>query len=111
MSRLSIVLYETSAGESPFGDWLDSLDKPIRARIEAYIERFESGNPGNSKALKDGLCELKLSFGPGYRVYYSIIGSRLVLLITGGDKSSQTKDIATAKEYLNDYRRRYGTKK
>lgn len=90
---------------------MDSLDRSVRGRIDARIDRLAHGNPGNFKALRDGLSELKIKIGPGYRVYLAGIGRKIVLLISGGDKSSQSDDIKKAKEYLADYRGRYEGKK
>lgn len=78
-------------------DWIDSLRDPIaRARIQARVDRLVHGNPGAHRYLGDGVSELKIDFGPGYRVYYAIRGSELVVLLAGGDKSSQQRDIETA---------------
>lgn len=107
---IRIHIYATTSGKEPFNDWLDSLDGSIRGKVEARIDRLEQGNFGNSKALKDGLFELKLK-SPAFRVYYAEIGKEIILLISGGDKSRQSDDIEKAKEYLADYRSRYGNKK
>lgn len=78
-------------------DWIDALkDRIGRARILVRVERLIGGNPGQFRDLTDGVSELKIDFGPGYRVYYSQRGTRLLLLLAGGDKSSQRKDIAMA---------------
>ncbi len=72
----------------------------------ARIDRLSAGNFGDAKALRDGLFELRIDWGPGYRVYYAVVGRSCVLLICGGDKRKQTSDIKRALEYLTDYRRR-----
>ena len=78
-------------------DWIDALkDRIGRARILVRVERLIGGNPGQYRDLTDGVSELKIDFGPGYRVYDSQRGTRLLLLLAGGDKSSQPKDIAMA---------------
>ena len=78
-------------------DWIDALkDRIGRARILVRVERLIGGNPGQFRDLTDGVSVLKIDFGPGYRVYYSQRGTRLLLLLAGGDKSSQRKDIAMA---------------
>ncbi len=78
-------------------DWIDALkDRIGRARILVRVERLIGGNPGQYRDLTDGVSELKIDFGPRYRVYYSQRGTRLLLLLAGGDKSSQRKDIAMA---------------
>jgi putative addiction module killer protein len=80
-----------------YRDWIDSLkDKAGRARILMRVDRLVHGNAGAHRNLTDGVSELKIDFGPGYRVYYSQRGDRLLLLLCGDDKSSQQKDIAAA---------------
>ena len=77
--------------------WIDGLkDITGRARVLMRVDRLIHGNPGEHRNLTDGLSELKINVGPGYRVYYSIRGDSLLLLLAGGDKSSQQKDIAKA---------------
>ena len=80
-----------------YAEWIDTLkDQAGRARILVRVERLIGGNPGQHRNLTDGVSELKIDFGPGYRVYYSQRGTRLLLLLIGGDKSSQSKDIQLA---------------
>ena len=80
-----------------YRDWIDGLkDKVGRARVLMRVDRLIHGNPGVHRNLTEGVSELKLDFGPGYRVYYSQRGDRLLLLIAGGDKSTQANDIAMA---------------
>jgi putative addiction module killer protein len=80
-----------------FQAWIDALkDRAGRARILMRIERLLHGNPGVHRNLTEGVSELKIDFGPGYRVYYSVRQGQLLLLLAGGDKSSQQKDIALA---------------
>lgn len=80
-----------------YREWIDSLkDRAGRARILVRVDRLIQGNPGQHRDLTDGVSELKVDFGPGYRVYYAQRGSRLLLLLAGGDKSTQQKDIAKA---------------
>jgi putative addiction module killer protein len=77
--------------------WIDGLkDRAGRARIQVRVDRLVHGNPGQHRVLTDGICELKVNFGPGYRVYYTDRGGVLIVLLAGGDKSSQAKDIRTA---------------
>lgn len=81
-----------------FRDWLDGLrDRRARLRIDDRIRRLAAGNPGDSKPIGGGVQELRLSYGPGYRVYYVWAGPVLVILLNGGDKSSQARDIARAR--------------
>lgn len=104
-----IEYYETADGTHPFRDWLLSLrDKEGRRKIKTRIDRVSLGNFGYCEAVGEGVMELKIDFGPGYRVYFGQAGNKLVILLHGGDKSSQRRDIKTAHEYWADYRRRYG---
>ena len=80
-----------------FVEWLDSLrDICARARVLVRIERLAAGNPGDVKPVSEGVSELRINYGPGYRVYFKKRGRELVILLAGGDKSTQTKDIKTA---------------
>ena len=77
--------------------WIDGLkDRAGRARVQVRVDRLAHGNPGQHRILTDGVRELKVDFGPGYRVYYTERGGVLIVLLAGGDKSSQTKDIKNA---------------
>ena len=87
-----------------FRDWIDALkDLAGRARIQVRIDRLLHGNPGQHRNLPDGISELKIDSGPGYRVYYTVRGTRLLLLLVGGDKSSQSKDIAKARRLAKEF--------
>lgn len=80
-----------------FNRWIDSLrDRLGRARVLVRIDRLIHGNPGQHRHLSEGVSELKIDVGPGYRVYYTLRGSRLILLLAGGDKSTQPADIEKA---------------
>ena len=80
-----------------FVKWLDGLDDIRgRARVLARIERLASGNPGDAAPVGEGVSELRISYGPGYRVYYKQVGESLIILLAGGDKHTQAKDIKTA---------------
>jgi putative addiction module killer protein len=86
-----------------FTDWFSELkDRATRARIDVRIRRLSLGNPGVVKAVGDGVSELKIDFGPGYRVYFGSIGTEIVILLGGGDKGSQSKDIKAAKKLLKE---------
>jgi len=99
--------YVTSAGKKPFKEWLEGLrDVSGRAKIRVRLDRARLGNLGDNRSVGEGVHELRVDYGPGYRVYYALEGSRLILLILGGDKSSQERDIARAKEYWRDQQRR-----
>ena len=87
-----------------YREWIDALnDRAGRARILVRVERLIQGNPGHSRELTDGVSELKVDVGPGYRVYYSRRGERLLLLLAGGDKSTQQKDIAKAIQLAKNF--------
>jgi putative addiction module killer protein len=80
-----------------FANWLDSLhDAQSRARVLVRIERLEAGNPGDVKPVGEGVSELRINYGPGYRVYYKQQGQTIVVLLAGGDKRTQAKDIKIA---------------
>ena len=87
-----------------YRDWIDTLkDRAGRARIQVRVDRLIHGNPGQHKELTEGVSELKIDFGPGYRVYYTQRGTELLLLLAGGDKSTQRKDIAKAIELAKNF--------
>jgi putative addiction module killer protein len=80
-----------------FAEWLDDLrDLRARARVQARIERLSAGNPGDVRPVGEGVSELRIDYGPGYRVYFTRRGLELIILLAGGDKSTQTEDIQTA---------------
>jgi putative addiction module killer protein len=102
--------YQTRTGRDVFGEWLAGLnDNRTRARIIARTDRLQAGNFGDCKSLRGGLFELRIDWGPGYRVYYAMIGQTCVLLLCGGDKRKQSSDIKRAGEYLRDYLERTRT--
>lgn len=92
------------AGHSPFADWFNSLDAVTAARVDRYIRRLETGNFGAAKSLREGVFELRLDFGPGYRVYYGCEGRTLIILLGGGSKRRQSADIAAAIERWKQYK-------
>jgi putative addiction module killer protein len=99
--------YLLPSGQSPFGNWLRSLrDGKTRARLRVKLDRLKIGNLGDSKSVDEGVRELRLDFGPGYRIYFGQNGESLVLLLCGGTKRTQRSDIALAHEYWRDYKRR-----
>lgn len=103
MTEKTVIVYKTSANKEPFVDWLFSLrDIITRHRVEARIDRLRQGNYGDHKRFQ-GIIELRLNFGKGYRLYCGEDGHALVVLLVGGDKSSQDKDIKKALEYWRDY--------
>jgi putative addiction module killer protein len=103
----SLKEYVDNRGKIPFRNWLSSLkDKKTQAIIDARLTRVRLGNFGDCKSLKDGVFELRIDFGAGYRVYFAKEGKALVLLLLGGDKRTQSKDIESAKKYWLDYKER-----
>jgi len=91
----------TLASTTTFRNWVEKLDPGIRRRLLARIDRVCLGNFGDHKQLQPGLYEMRFFFGSGYRVYYTLRDGRIVLLLAGGDKSSQARDIAKAKTILD----------
>lgn len=83
------------------GDWVRAIrDKTVRAAVDRRILRLANGNPGSHRYLRDGVVEMKIDVGPGYRAYYGQVGDAVILLLCGGDKSSQDADIERAIDYL-----------
>jgi putative addiction module killer protein len=102
-----LQIYVTEDGRAPFSEWLASLrDIKARARIRVRLDRVGLGNLGDCHGVGDGVQELRIDYGPGYRVYFGQVGSAIVLLLCGGDKSTQTKDIEQAKCFWSEHRRR-----
>lgn len=112
--EIEIELYVTASGRCPFDDWFEEIrEKNTRAKILTRLDRLKVGNFGDCKSIGDGIAELRIHYGPGIRIYYSKIGNKIILLLTGGEKDSQSKDINKAKEHLKEYRSRekkYGKK-
>lgn len=104
METYEIKYVKLLNGKSPFIEWLNALDSVTRKRINQRILRIEDGNFGDYKKITEEISELRFSFGKGYRVYYTQIGKTIIILINGGDKSSKSKDIITAKKFLDEWR-------
>lgn len=96
--------YITCAGVNPFRKWLKKLDSSVQARVQARILRAEMGNLGDHKSVGDGVCEFRLDFGKGCRIYYGMDGTSIILLLIGGNKETQRGDIRRAKDYWRQYR-------
>jgi putative addiction module killer protein len=104
---IETITYQDSNGNKPYADWLGSLtDKQTKARILVRVNRMAAGNFGDCKPLRDGVQELRVDIGPGYRMYLSRQGPVLVLLLCGGDKSDQSRDVERAIAYLKDWKQR-----
>lgn len=102
-----VRIYVGKDGQTPYSDWIRSLrDLRGQATIRTRIGRVRLGNFGNCESVGNGVFELKVHFGPGYRVYFGREGGKVVLLLCGGDKGSQEKDIKKAHEYWADYKQR-----
>jgi putative addiction module killer protein len=107
MEEVEIDVYETAAGKRPFEIWFKGLKEVhTKARISIRLDRLRLGNFGDCKTLQDEVSELRIHYGPGIRIYYAKIGNKIVLLLCGGDKGSQIRDINKAKDYLKDYQLR-----
>ncbi len=103
----NVFLYVQKNGACPYREWIDSLgDAKARARIRARIARLRAGSLGDWKAVGEGVFELRIDFGPGYRMYFGQEGASVIILVNGGNKSSQDRDIKTARALWAEYRRR-----
>ena len=103
-----IDFYQIPNEHQPFKGWFLSIrDTSVRRRIQARLTSVRAGNLGDHRSVGDGIWELRLDFGPGYRIYYGEVDNRIVLLLCGGDKSSQRRDIERAKDYWKEYKERY----
>ncbi|GHT94255.1 addiction module antitoxin RelB [Spirochaetia bacterium] len=90
---------------SEYKKWIKNLkDVRARARIFTRVKRLSEGNPGDSEPAGEGISEMRIDYGPGYRVYYKDTGKEIVLLLCGGDKRTQTRDIARAKDIFKSYK-------
>ena len=102
--EIEIEIYELSHGKRPFEIWFEGIREiHTRAKILTRLDRLKLGNFGDCKTVGNGVSELRIHYGPGIRIYYAKVGNKVILLLSGGDKGSQTKDINKAKEYLRDY--------
>ena len=109
---MELHYYQTSAGARPFPDWLEGLnDRQARARVDARLARVIAGNLGDVRPVGAGVLEMRIDWGPGYRVYVARVGQVAVLLLCGGDKRSQQKDIEHAKAYFEDFKARSAQRK
>ncbi|CAN5300495.1 hypothetical protein BH18ACI2_BH18ACI2_06150 [soil metagenome] len=107
-----VEIYETGDGKIPYEQWFDSLrDSMTRDRIKARIARLRLGSLGECKPVGEGVTELILNFGPGYRIYIGQVGTTIVVLLCGGDKSTQEADIKAAQRYWADFKAILGKEK
>ncbi|MBU6509354.1 MAG: type II toxin-antitoxin system RelE/ParE family toxin [Gammaproteobacteria bacterium] len=98
--------YLDTGGRSPFGRWFDGLDAQAAAKVSAVLYRLEQGNQSEIKALGGGIYERRIHWGPGLRIYFGREGPHLILLLGGGTKSGQRRDIETARKAWKDYQQR-----
>ena len=99
--------YLTTDGRSPFIEWLNEVkDTRARARVRVRLDRLSMGNFGDCKGVGQGVRELRIDYGPGYRVYFGQLGDQIILLLWGGTKRAQQKDIQLAQTYWQDFRSR-----
>jgi putative addiction module killer protein len=102
-----VRIYRLPSGREPFSDWLKSLkDRQGRAAIEARLARLRVGNLGDYRRLAADLCEMRIHAGPGYRVYFGDVGNEVAILLWGGDKGTQQRDIQKAKQYWDEFKSR-----
>jgi len=108
MAMVQVLRYVNESGREVIREWLDELrDARAATKRVMRIDRLANGNFGDCKPLRDGVCELRIDYGPGYRIYYAMVWRTCVLLLPcGGDKRKQAGDISRAVEYLSDYKRR-----
>ena len=100
-----VIVFRAEDGQVPFENWLDDLDdKRAVARVLARLAQVRQGNPGDCKSVGEGVSELRVDYGPGYRVYFGQRGQTLVVLLCGGDKRTQDRDIRLAKQYWYEFK-------
>jgi putative addiction module killer protein len=102
--------YQDANGKQPFNEWREKLKKKdLRAlsKVDNSIDRAEAGNFGDHKFERDGVWEMRIHYGPGYRIYYSVENEEIILLLVGGSKNSQDSDLNRAVSYLQDYKARF----
>ena len=101
--KYEIEIYSELNGKEPFTQWLESLENIQRYKVKARLTRLAVGNFGDFKHIEDGICELRFMTKGGFRIYYCIENNKIIILLNGGNKSSQQKDILKAKQYFVDY--------
>ncbi len=107
MAEVTVLEYQTASGRRPYSEWAASIgDKSARAAVLTRVDRLGLGNLGDWKAVGEGVGELRIHFGPGYRIYFARDGATIVVLLCGGSKRSQASDIKQAKLNWKDYEAR-----
>ena len=105
---MDLILYEQEDGQCPINEWILRLrDKRAQARILLRMQQIRTGNLGDCASVGDGVMELQIHLGAGYRIYFGRSGAELVILLCGGDKSSQSRDIQRAKLFWSNWKRRH----
>jgi putative addiction module killer protein len=103
---MELVTYETESGRTPFREWYLGLDTTVVARVSHAIERLRQGNFGNTKGVGSGVFEFRIDYRPGYRIYFGRDGQESILLLTGGGKRRQQRNIDAAISFWDEYRRK-----
>lgn len=103
---IKLVVYATEEGKAPFDNWFKNLETAAALKVRTVLARIETGNLGDVKPVGQGVSERRITFGPGYRVYFGQDGDKLVILLCGGTKKRQSKDIEQAKIFWDDYKNR-----
>ena len=103
IGNYEVTIFQSRSGAQPYTEWLERLDVKTRDRVLSKTIRLRHGQFGDCKALGGEVYELRFFFGPGYRVYFGVKNRRLILLLGGGDKSSQRRDIKTARQDWKNY--------
>ena len=103
---IELVVYVTEEGKAPFEDWFNKLDTDAALKVRRALARVETGNLGDVKPVGQGVSERRITFGPGYRVYFGQDGDKRVILLCGGTKKRQSRDIEQAKANWADYKNR-----
>jgi putative addiction module killer protein len=105
MNKITLKFFITDTGKVPFEEWLEELDKTVRSIIRSRLARIMAGNFGDCHPIQGakGISELRLDIGPGYRIYYGKEGNTVIILLIGGSKRTQIRDIEKAKRYWQDY--------
>jgi putative addiction module killer protein len=106
MQQFKILEYLTEEGTSPFAAWYDSLESKAATKVLVRLERLEQGNTSNVKSVGSGVHECRIDYGPGYRIYFAYDGEKLVILLAGGTKKRQQRDIDNAKQRWSNYKQR-----
>ena len=100
---MKVVIFKDKIGKEPFSEWVNSLSKSLKYRIYQRFSRIEENNFGDHRSLRSKLYELRFHFDSGLRVYYTKTNDKIVILLNGGNKKSQKKDINKAREYLKEF--------